>query len=145
MNKQQLELLNNEVKSINRYLFGFDSQKTPEADLFSNKTLVIKNLPLPDKYNPDSIDVAFIVEDFPISLTVGMYVMTTPQNNSVIKHLQKTFNTFQDQGFHGAPSIEGFTWICVGYLEGWHYNIRAPHKGDNIVKLLEYFWNEVSK
>jgi hypothetical protein len=106
----------------------------------SNETFLVKDFPLPDKYQPDRLSLVLEVRSYPQDPPKGIYLLTTETNRSLIDSLKRKFNVFQNTAFHGAESIQGYEWICVGYLNGWKFNAQAPHKGDNICKMLKHFW-----
>jgi hypothetical protein len=135
------KLLEAEVDSINAWLSCVEGSRRPFARIGSSgETLVVENFPLPDQYQPDRMNMAMIVNLFPTDPPKGLYILTEKGNQKLVSTLQEKFNVFQDHAFHGAPNIEGYEWICVGYLEGWRYNTRKPERGDNIKKMLEEFW-----
>ena len=134
-------LLLQDVSAINRWLSDFELTEPAVALLQpSGETLRIRNFPLPEQYQPDHVSLAMVVRDYPTDPPKGMYLLRTTNNARVIDALSQRFNVFQGQVFHGAPPIAGFAWVCVGYLSGWRFNARQPHKGDNIQKMLAEFW-----
>lgn len=106
----------------------------------SKETFFVKDFPLPDKYQPDRLSLVLEVRSYPQDPPKGIYLLTTETNRALISSLKQKFNVFQDAAFHGAASVQGYEWICIGYLNGWKFNARAPHKGDNICKMLQHFW-----
>lgn len=135
------ELLNWEITNLNGWLSCANMSATPVARLgpSPHNTIAIQNFPLPDRFRPDYIDIALIVDEFPTDAPKGLYMLKTSKNKSVIEALAQKFNVFQNQAFHGAPAKDGFEWLCYGYLDGWRYNARMPHAGDNIFKMLKSF------
>lgn len=134
------DLLDIEVSQINRYLQCFDSNKTPWASLSpTGEAILIHNYPLPDGYHPDYLNMAIVVDQYPMESTKGIYLLADTTNRSLLNQLKDKFNVFRDKGFHGAPSISGYDWICIGYLNGWRYNVDQPCKGDNVLKILIRF------
>lgn len=136
-----IALLQQEVVSVQRWLDQCQAARRPMVALEpSGETLSVTNFPLPDKYRPDHVSLALVVRDFPTEPPKGIYLLSDASNRQLIGMLRQRFNVFQGTAYHGAPAIRGFEWICVGYLNGWHYDTRAPHKGDNIFKMLLEFW-----
>lgn len=140
------DLLRQEVRLIEHYLSGFQTSRPPRVGLGTKGgTLWIRNLPLPDGLRPDHLDMVLDVSGFPQEPAKGMYLLITPENRALVDQLKLRFNVFQNNAAHGAKPIEGFEWICFGYLSGWSYNIRAPHKGDNLAKMLMEFWRALQE
>lgn len=136
-------LLQRERDWLQRWLDTFDGSRRPYAHIEpSGLTITVRDFPLPDGYSPDRIDLAIIVSGFPADPPKGLYLLRRPENARVVERLRSKFNVFQGRGFHGAPSIANFEWICIGYLDGWRYDTHRPHKGDNITKMLQEFWRE---
>lgn len=141
MSRSRIDLLQRECQEVQRWLDNFSCVKQPRVRIEpSGETISISNFPLPDGYRPDYIDIALIVAGFPSDPPKGLYLWKRPENDSVIQQLTRKFNIFHAKGFHGAPSIAGFEWICIGHLNGWQYRVNEPHKGDNISKMLAEFF-----
>ena len=141
MTRTRNELLNWERNNIQTWLNAFDCAKPARVRIEpSGETISVQNFPLPDLYRPDHIDIALIVAGFPSDPPKGLYLLRRPDNAAIINRLTKHFNVFHEMGFHGAPSITGFEWLCIGHLHGWHYKVSTPNKGDNIQKMLAEFW-----
>lgn len=139
-------LLRWERDNLQRWLNAFDASERPRVAIEpSGETMTIARFPLPDGYSPDYLDIALIVRDIPQDPPKGLYLLRRPNNASVIEPLKQRFNVFHGKGFHGAPAIAGFEWLCVGYLHGWHYDTTRPHKGDNIQKMMSEFWRLLSE
>ncbi|MCC6505039.1 MAG: hypothetical protein IT475_06280 [Aquimonas sp.] len=146
MNAKHQALLRWECNNIQNWLDAFDCAKPPQATLqASGETLVIKRFPMPDGFRPDHLNLALVVKGFPMDPPKGIYLLKTSENKSVIASLQTRFNIFNGRGFHGAASIDGFEWLCIGYLDGWQYNRSYPNRGDNIQKMLAEFWRLISE
>lgn len=140
MNRKEL-LHYFEIPETQKWLSCFDgSAKSVVGIGPSSETFWVKDYPLPDKYCPDRLSIVLEIRSYPQDPPKGIYLLTTETNRALIAMLQQKFNVFQDKAFHGAPNIEGYEWICIGYLNGWKFNARAPHKGDNICKMLQHFW-----
>jgi len=138
------QLLRWERASLQQWLDTFDCSRRPHVSVEpSGQTLSIRDFPLPDSYAPDRVDLAIVVNTFPADPPKGLYVLRRPDNARVVDRLRLKFNVFEGRGFHGAPSIANFEWICIGFLNGWRYDTRRPHKGDNITKMLGEFWREL--
>ena len=133
-------LLDSEAESVRRWLHLFDMATPPRVHVHGGQTMTVENFPLPDGFRPDYVDLALLMHGFPADPPKGLYLLRTPSNAKVVDRLAKHFNVFAGKGFHGAPSIAGFEWVCVGYLSGWRYNTRQPDKGDNVWKMLAEFW-----
>ena len=137
----RLDLLKWEVRQISHWLSLFGAMPVRWADLApSGQTLRVSNFPLPDRYRPDRVDLALSVGRYPLDPPKGLYLLAAVGNAPLLAQLRRQFNVFADQAFHGAPAIAGSQWICVGFLEGWRFNASAPHRGDNIQKMLKEFW-----
>lgn len=144
ISRKQLLLV--ERAGVQRWLDTFDCSRRPYVAIEpSGQTLSISNFPLPDGFEPDRIDLAMVVTGFPEDPPKGLYLLRRPDNGAVIGRLQQQFNVFRGQGYHGAPSIAGFEWLCIGYLDGWRYDTQRPHKGDNIAKMLGEFWRQLEE
>jgi hypothetical protein len=130
-----------ECHAIQNWLNAFECERPPKVILQpSYETVSIRNFPLPSSFKPDYLDIALEVKGFPADPPKGAYILINETNRVLISSLQRRFNIFHEKGFHGACSINGFEWICIGYLKGWKYNASQPHKGDNIQKMLGEFW-----
>ncbi|MBS4709740.1 hypothetical protein J4G57_17925 [Aeromonas caviae] len=141
MHDQFEQLLASEVATIEAFLTCFEGATTAQAGLSPSRgALWIQGFPLPAHYKPDSICLLLDVSHFPIEPPKGMYLLTNATNRTLVEQLKKRFNVFQNLAFHGAQGVEGYEWLCFGYLDGWRYNIRQPNKGDNIAKMLISFW-----
>lgn len=137
----RISLLHREMSELNAWLNAFETPHAPRAQLLpSGETLRITNFPLPEGFSPDRVHMALIVRDFPSDPPKGLYLYRKPGAERVIAQLAHHFNVFAGRGFHGAPSIPDFEWLCVGYLNGWRYDLKAPHRGDNITKMLGEFY-----
>lgn len=102
----------------------------------SGKLLVITNLPLPDSWNPDYVDVLIDVSSLPVK---GIYVLNDGFNGQEAALCQK-FNLFRDSAYHEAEAIPGYTWICHIYPGNrWHLDANDPARGDNLRKYLALF------
>lgn len=140
-------LLTWEEASLQRFLDSFEvaantGKRTAELGR-TREFIVIRNLPLPDGYAPDFVDALLIVDNYPAIPPIGLYVLNTPENKSVVSSLSKTFNVFANKAFHDAPRLEGYTWICYHYSNNrWSFNANEPHKGDNITKFVSNFYAE---
>jgi hypothetical protein len=139
--KQRRNLLDQEVLRLNRWLGAFDGAHAPAAGLGrTGETLWVKHFPLPDGYRLDDIHLLLMVRDYPTEPPKGLYLLSDHRTREIVQRLRGTFNVFQDRAYHGAPAMDGFEWICVGYLDGWRYDIHNPAKGDNVQKMLLEFW-----
>ena len=141
---RNLAMLQHEVRVMQHWLDGFypgPSQRTRFAALGrTGEYIVIHALPLPDGYEPDEIDALLLVDNFPSLPPIGLYVLNAC-NEEIVRQLRRQFNAFQNQAFHAAPSIRGYTWICYHYADNrWHYNPANPARGDNLAKFLASFF-----
>lgn len=124
-----------------KWLSCFDATSNPIVGIGpSNETFWIKDFPLPDIYQPDKLSLVLEVSNYPQVPPKGIYLLSTETNRELIAALKRKFNVFEGAAFHGAQSIRGYEWICIGYLNGWKFNGKSPHKGDNICKMLQHFW-----
>ena len=138
---RRLDLLHWEVANLQLWLDRFECAHPPRAGLAaSGETLWVHDFPLPDQFRPDRVSLALLAQDFPLEPPKGIYLASTAGNKELLRALARHFNIFQNKAFHGAPAIQGFEWICVGYLEGWRHDARSPRRGDNIQKMLLEFW-----
>lgn len=139
--KARAELLEWERNNLEQWLGRFQCAVRPRVAITpSGETMILRDFPLPDSYVPDRIDIALIVTAFPADPPKGLYILRRPDNSRVVASLQARFNVFREKGFHGAPSVIGFEWLCIGYLDGWRYDAAQPNKGDNVQKMLSEFW-----
>ena len=144
--KSRNDLLAWEHNNLQLWLDGFDCAARPRVAISAGgETMTVRDFPLPDGYAPDRIDIAMIVNSFPADPPKGLYILRRADNSRVIEQLQSHFNVFRDKGFHGAPSMTGFEWLCIGYLDGWTYRTDLPNKGDNIQKMLLEFWRHLEE
>lgn len=142
-----VELRNWEKQNIQRWLSCFDVDVPPMVGFGpSGETLWVKNFMLPDWCVPDKLDIVLVMKNYPVEPPKGIYLLSKATNRNLITSLQSRFNVFQNTAFHGAPTgIQGYEWICFGYLNGWRFNNREPHKGDNICKMLRNFWRTLEE
>ena len=137
----RLQLLSQEVDRLNGWLSDFECRNQPLAGLgASHETLWVRHFPLPDALGLDDIHIAMVVRDYPIEPPKGLYLLHDERTRLLVSKLSHQFNTFGDRGFHGAPSVKDYEWICVGYLDGWRYDVNQPARGDNVMKMLVEFW-----
>lgn len=134
------QLLEWEIGCLRQWFAAFEDIFAAVGLAPSGETLWIRDFPLPDGYAPDRVSMAMIVKNFPDDPPKGIYLLSDETNSQLLRTLRRRFNIFQERAFHGAPTISGTEWICVGYLDGWRYDIRNPAGGDNIRKMLQEFW-----
>ena len=136
------QLLQGQIQAIAAWVSCFDGLvATPRIGLGPNKqTLYIKNFPLPDGYNPNCLDIVLDVSNFPVDPPKGIYLLTNATSRPLVDHLKRSFNIFQNSAAHSARPVQGYEWICVGYINGWRFNPNNPPKGDNILKMLQSWW-----
>jgi hypothetical protein len=137
-----------EVANINQFLgeFGVTVHgETRAAELNATGEFIrVFNMPLPDGYRPDHCDLVLIVDDFPACPPVGLYLLNKDAA-LVVRQMEARFNAFQNLGFHGAPSLPGYTWICFHFSDNtWRYRADAPAQGDNLRKFLGAFFAELA-
>lgn len=135
-------LLEFEVRNIVRMTDGFDVRQRPQVGLGGSlQTLWVRNFPLPDPLRPDHLDLLMVVDRFPVDPPKGLFLLSRATHVALIAMLKQRFNVFQDATYHGAPPpVQGYEWICFGYLNGWRYDVKNPNRGDNIAKMLSEFW-----
>lgn len=141
------ELLRWEIDNLQNWLDGFypgASGRTRRAWLGrTGEYVVVEALPLPDAYAPDEIDVLLLVDNFPSLPPIGLYALNKG-NDALIAQMRRRMNAFENQGYHSAASIPGYTWICYAYASNrWRYNAAAPNRGDNLRKFLASFYAEL--
>jgi hypothetical protein len=146
ISSRTLAQLNYEISNINRYLaeFGVTARgETRAAELNATGEFIrVFNMPLPDGYRPDHCDLVLIVDDFPARPPIGLYLLN--KDKALVSQMEAQFNAFRDVGFHGAPSIPGYTWICFHFQNGWRYRADNPAQGDNLAKFLGAFFAELA-
>jgi hypothetical protein len=136
-------LLERDVEGIRSFLAEFEPPSNGEAREVivgaSGQTLSIRNFPLPDGLNPDYVDIALLLPDYPARPPVGVYLLKR-NNEAVVRQLKAVFNVF-DKGFHDAPTIPGFQWVCLVYDDNrWRYNAANVATGDNLRKFMIRFF-----
>jgi hypothetical protein len=135
------QLLAQEVARINHWLGEFECRNRPVAGLGSSQeTLWVRLFPLPDALGLENIHLAMVVRDYPVEPPKGLYLLQDERTRRLVTRLRHQFNTFGDRAFHGAPSVKDYEWICVGYLDGWRFDVHQPARGDNVLKMLVEFW-----
>jgi hypothetical protein len=144
MRTRQNDLLAWDAAGIQDYLDEFDDPSNGEArQVEINSTgelLVIRNMPLPDGFRPDHIDLLLMVDQYPGRPPNGIYLLER-DNGSLIGQLRRVFNVMQT-AVHSAPSVPGFVWICVHYAgDTWRYNSDRLAAGDNLRKFIIHFYN----
>ncbi len=123
-------------ESLNEYEPPGNGEPREAKLTASGKLLVITNLPLPDGWSPDYVDVVIDVSSLPPK---GIYVLNDGFNGQEAALRQK-FNLFKDAAYHEAEAIPGYTWICHIYPGNrWHLDIHDPARGDNLRKYLALF------
>lgn len=149
VSQRTLAFLNWEIRNIKRFLDEFEPCRNGmirQAILgHTGEFVIVKNFPLPDQYRPDYVDILLIVDKYPASAPVGIYLMHR-NNAATISQIAAKFRTFDDTAYHGAQAIEGYTWICFHYGEGsnWRFRADSPMHGDNLRKFLATFYAELS-
>ena len=107
--------------------------------------LVVENLPLPDAYAPDYLDVLLLTEQFPDRPPIGIY-MLNKGNELLTAQIARRLNVFNNKAFHEAKAIPGYTWACLIYKDNsWRYNFSKANSGDNLTKFLEVFYALLKK
>jgi hypothetical protein len=141
---REYALLRNDVAGVQAFLDEFPAPfngEIREAAIGpSGKTVSITNMPLPDGFEPDFVDLAILLPDYPATPPIGLYLLRK-SNAPLISQLKRIFNVF-DHGFHDAPTIVNYDWACLVY-EGnrWRYNASHVASGDNLRKFLIRFFN----
>lgn len=143
-------LLQWEVQNINGYLENnFYPPNNGEVRLASlgstGEYITVQNFPLPDGFRPDYIDVLLIVDGFPARPPTGLYILNR-SNDALVRQLKEHFNAYQDNAYHGAQAINGYTWVCYHYQNNaWKYRADMPAHGDNVQKFLNNFLAELDR
>lgn len=140
----QNDLLKRDVEGIRAFLDEFDPPANGEPREVSigpsGQTVSVRNFPLPDGLNPDYVDIALLLPDYPARPPIGAYLLKR-NNEALLRQLKRVFNVF-DRGFHDAPTIPNYQWICVVYDQNrWRYNAANVAAGDNLRKFLIRFFN----
>ena len=147
---RKIRQLKGEVTRIKQYLDSFEPAVNGRARTVqlgsTAEFLIIRNFPLPDGYRPDYIDMLVMTDAFPAIPPIGIYVLNSDDNASLIKQLSHEYSAFENEALHDAPAIRGYTWICYHYTNNtWRYQGQNPTRGDNISKFLAGFFAELSK
>ncbi|MDP2433147.1 MAG: hypothetical protein Q8O33_14130 [Pseudomonadota bacterium] len=141
-------LLQGEVMRIQSWLDRFDppfrgGQRRATLGR-TDEYIVVKHFPLPDWCHPDYLDLLLLVDRFPARPPVGLYLLNEG-NETLVQQISRRHHAFKDQGFHDAPSIAGFTWICFHYPDNtWRYDIQTPARSDNLSKFVQSFYAELA-
>lgn len=110
MRPRQLQLLERDLAGIRSFLADFDRPANGEArSVEINRTgelVIIRNMPLPDGFDPDYVDVLIMVPDYPSRPPIGIYLLER-NNREVIDQLRQIFNVLQN-AVHDAPSVSGY-------------------------------------
>ena len=144
---KQWALLNADLVLVQRWLQGFSPMPNGcERTAWLGKDgqyMVVQGLPLPDRFEPDHIDVMLDLSQFPSIAPIGLYALNA-NNEMLMSQLSGIFRAFRDTAFHEAESLPGYTWMCYHYANNqWKHNAIAPHKGDNLAKFLNNFYTEL--
>lgn len=146
--KTSKQLLNEELILVQSLLDEFHpptngEERTAELTA-SGQLLAITNLPLPDRYHPDYVDILIDVSRYP-DPPIGIYLLNDGFNNQQ-QGLREKFNLFQNTGYHDAESISGYTWICHIYPNNkWKIYPDNLPSGDNLRKYLSLFLNKLEQ
>ena len=143
MRDQQRVLLEQDIAGIQDYLDQFELPSNGEfrsADMNdSGEYVVVQNMPLPDGFAPDFVDLLLITEHYPALPPYGIYLLEK-NNREVIAQLRRLFNVMGNM--RAAPAVKGFAWVCVHYAShGWRYDSANVPAGDNLKKFLVNFYN----
>ena len=144
MSYREQALLSRDVAGIQAFLDEFPAPANGEAREVaigaSGKTVSVTNMPLPDGFAPDYVDLAILLPDYPATPPIGLY-MLRKANAPLIAQLKRIFNVF-DHGFHDAPTIDSYDWACLVYEDNrWQYHAHHIASGDNLRKFLIRFFN----
>ncbi len=136
--------LSHDVAGIQAFLDEFDAPANGErreaAVMPSGEIVVVRNMPLPDGFNPDYVDLALYVPRYPGTPPIGLYVLRK-NNAATIAQLKAIFNVLR-AGHHEAPTVPNYDWICLAFADNrWSFNINSPNAGDNLRKFLIRFYN----
>jgi len=137
---QKHQLLLGEIERLRKWLSCFSGPPARVGLMPSGQTVYVRGMHLPDRFVPDYLDIALVVDNFPTDPPIGFYALETPQNRALINQLRQKFNVFNGGAAHGAPPIQGFQWLCAGFLSGWKFNVQHPDRGDNLLKHLLNFY-----
>lgn len=139
----RIDLLERDMEGVAAFLNEFAPPSNGELrTVEANPTgdlVWIRNFPLPDRYDPDHVDVVVLMHRYPDAPPIGLYLLEN-NNAETIKQLRQKFNVFQT-GLHSAPTVAGYRWICFVYAgNAWRYNRRHVGSGDNLRKFLINFF-----
>jgi hypothetical protein len=145
---RKLALLHWEVANIQEFLNEFELLRNGDRRKailgHTGEFIIVRNLPLPDRYRPDYVDVLLIVDNFPDTPPIGLYLLNKG-NGEVTRQISTKMNAFRNSAHHDAVSINGYTWICYAYQgNSWRYRADSPSRGDNVRKFLNAFYSEIS-
>jgi hypothetical protein len=137
-------LLDADVAGIQDFLDQFEPPRNGEArEALLNTTgeaAIVRNMPLPNGFAPDYVDVLLIVDKYPVRPPIGIYLLEN-QNSALLNQLRRVFNVFEN-AHYGAETIPGYQWICLHYQgDSWNYNSINVARGDNLRKFLIGFFN----
>ncbi|PWI31911.1 hypothetical protein DI392_17930 [Vibrio albus] len=137
----KFQLLQQEVAMINRWMSMFDPSYPFNIMLPSPDSMIIEGFPLPSGIKPDRLELCLLLDNYPSESPIGLYIRDTHDNRILVKQIKEMFNVFQGDAYHGAPSINGYHWVCLHYgsASDWSFNPENLHKGDCIYKFLERF------
>lgn len=135
MHGRRHEILEGELARLRQWLACFEGTQARAGLMPSGQTLYVRSFPMPTGFNPDHLDLALVIPvEFPVEPPVGFYALLTEESRPLIEQLRRRFNVFAGGAAHGAPPIQGFQWLCAGYLSGWRFNVSNPAQGDNLLK-----------
>ena len=135
-------LMDQEIEIIENWIEAFDANHPYEIIVGPKfESLIIQGFPLPDGIYPDRLEIALLLDHYPYESPIGIYIRSIRQNKKIIKQIRQYLNIFKDQGFHGAPPITGYDWVCLHYANdrSWSFNPRKLQGGDCLFKFLERF------
>lgn len=101
--QRKLQLLKNEVTIIQAWLDRFDepyprgvrrARAHEEGDY-----VVVENLPLPDGYHPDYLDVVLLTDQFPDRPPIGLYMLNRG-NQALTSQIARRQNVFMNRAYH---------------------------------------------
>lgn len=137
-------LLQGEIARIQSWLDRFDPPFRGGQRIATlgrtDEYVVVKNFPLPDWCRPDYMDLLLLVDQFPARPPIGLYLLNQG-NEALVAQISKRHHAFKDQAYHEAPSVVGWTWICLHYpANTWRYDSSDPARSDNLSKFLQMFY-----
>jgi hypothetical protein len=106
-------------------------------------SVFVRNMPLHrTRYGKGNhVNLVFVLEEqYPLVAPNGLYLSDECQHTrSVLRRLN--LNAFSENAYHGARAMKNFSWVCLGFHNGWSYCRGDPQGGDSLATLLYAFYH----